>query len=104
MHSAAFFKTKRSKSLPMLKSSQIKVFCDLEDIHKIQELMIFQNLGPPLSCHLQFLIKEVGLEVGRLPFLARELLVFPKIHGYHHLAAIAALPCRWHSVITDLNP
>ena len=30
VHSASFFKTKTSKTLPMLKSTQIKVFCHLE--------------------------------------------------------------------------
>ena len=47
MHSAAFFKTKRSKTLPMLKSSQIKVFCDLHDIQKTRKIEIFQNRGRP---------------------------------------------------------
>ena len=47
VHSAAFFKTKRSKTLLMFKSIKIKVFCDLEDIHKIQTNVIFLNRGRP---------------------------------------------------------
>ena len=33
VHSASFFKTKTSKTLAMLKSTQIKVFCHLEDVN-----------------------------------------------------------------------
>ena len=47
VHFAAFFKTKRSKTLPMLKSSQIKLFWHLEGIKQIRKIMIFQNRGRP---------------------------------------------------------
>ena len=52
----------------------------------------------------QFLVGEVVFEAGQPPFLAGEILVLPKFHGYHHVAATAALPWRWRSVVVDLCP
>ena len=47
MHSASFFKTNRSRALPMLKSKQINVFWHLDDINKIEKNAIFQNRRRP---------------------------------------------------------
>ena len=42
MHSASFFKTKRSRALPVLKSKQIKVFWHLDDINKVEKMRFFK--------------------------------------------------------------
>ena len=47
VHSAAFFKTKLSKTLPMLKSSQIKVFWHLKDVNQIPKIAMFQKRRRP---------------------------------------------------------
>ena len=47
MHSTPFFKTKRSSILPRLKTKQIKQFCNVKKIIKIQKNTIFQNRGRP---------------------------------------------------------
>ena len=49
VQSAAFFKTKNSSILLMLKSKQRKVFCHLEAIKQIQQNAIFQGRGGPQS-------------------------------------------------------
>ena len=46
VHSASFFKTKRSRALPMLKSNQIKVFWHLDD-NNTEKNAIFQNRRRP---------------------------------------------------------
>ena len=51
VHSADVVKTKRSGMLLMLKSSQIKVFCILEEIQEIQNRRYFSNSRPPAGQH-----------------------------------------------------
>ena len=48
VHSTQFFKTNTSSILLKLKSKQINVFCDLENVQEIQKKhMIFQDWGRP---------------------------------------------------------
>ena len=39
------FKAKSSQTLPMLKSSQIKLFCSWEEVQEIQKNVIYENRG-----------------------------------------------------------
>ena len=62
MHSASFFKTLNSDILPILKSSQIKVFWHLENVNQLQTIAIFQydaaRKGNTLKMEIRELFRE----------------------------------------------
>ena len=95
MHSAAFFKIKRSKTLPMLKSSQMKFFCTLEAIYKFKK-KDFSKSRPPAGQHKQkqlsvyFQKKHVFSKKGRPQGITNKndySYIFKKIMYFQEKAA-----------------